>query len=1146
MLTVTAFTALWYYTSSKNAVATQHLVEQIIRGGSTGGTATEDTNLSYYIAPIQIMAALSAFQLLVGIAMACMIHFTLLWWISMHTNPNKDILKNPRHLTRVSLMDKGAALVGILHFSGVLCTNMGFAYGPASLVQIVKLLEPIETVVLTVIVTKSLQSITVKKTVSMLVVIAGTVLLLIQKNGSSVNHTSGTSTPITSAVIFALWSGLSMSARNAVQKSKTECTNQTSIGWDVAALNGINNFIRITGFAAVPALFFFCASVISTGNLAALKLVLLSGRSGFESIVFHGLYNIASISVLSLISAQSHSLLNVGKRVSNILVAAYVFHEKIGPLGIAGLVIAALGSFAYSKSTHSAKNKGRSDGGAQFNFSSFKNKIIIAVVITCAANAAKTYLGLHSLTIEDELHLSTELSLSTHKIPSTSNFAVWMFPFPPPRTDISISSDSILICAYSNACDAYKDHVKINLRSLTTDTFFQNYVRDHNYHKVRHMQDFPLHIHAIAMMALLQTKPGACVQTLGSNERICNPKIFEKYNPYNSVDLKSTEYPYLFLQNQDSSTNNLLPDLGQEKFAMWGHEDTGISTYGYNSGEDVQSYASTTWLPFVSEIRLKEHALLNYTGFYIGNALVNYVLETSESDLKNMNKISLLSIFIGDKKVVKKMQPYLRAYTNTISPFGSRSTVTNQILREIKIKSYFSACLTLTMNMQGATIDVANPNPDNRRRNRQVNHQHIENWNILGPNSRELPTPKEKTMILIIDALNFNIIPQGVKDRAVYASADIPRNHDVANKKMGRYDYSYRLLSLYANQAKVIITSRIHVGLPAAAMGIPVIFTSDGNKMLPGGAERTGRVTGLLEVFHQVAPSEGRNWTFGDLSGDVPPNPGNHLADRYRASFWNRLKKTHFYGDTARLYGIVPLQRLGAANVRPSIQNKFHFVLRKYDLSWQTKRSIEHVFFFHPNSQVYVHSNDINSDDLAVFAESGYDLIVQKVDIDDLKEDVFAASKPVSHVLDHPMSIYFLILWKYGGVYVSKNTMIVKELPITLENGVIMEEESGMPAMVYLKKHSSDAYSYLKGYDDEQKYKVKDWSLPVLTEEETHKCIEDEGWKLGGMNSNDTGVVAVSLHPITFASTTSMKYKSACFEMVEELCIYCDEAHWDF
>jgi hypothetical protein len=67
-----------------------------------------------------------------------------------------------------------------------------------------------------------------------------------------------------------------------------------------------------------------------------------------EGIMFHGLYNIASISVLSLVNAQTHSLLNVGKRVSNVLVAAAVFHKPLGVKGVLGLCIAAVGGLVYS------------------------------------------------------------------------------------------------------------------------------------------------------------------------------------------------------------------------------------------------------------------------------------------------------------------------------------------------------------------------------------------------------------------------------------------------------------------------------------------------------------------------------------------------------------------------------------------------------------------------------------------------------------------------------------------------------------------------------------------------------------------------------------------------------------------------------
>jgi len=82
-------------------------------------------------------------------------------------------------------------------------------------------------------------------------------------------------------------------------------------------------------------------------------------------------------------------------------------------------------------------------------------------------------------------------------------YVVWMFPFPP----LSLSTTEIvlpkLICAYSNACKDFKDHAKINLRELTQGTYYQNYIHDQAYHKVRHMNDFPYHIQAITMLALL-------------------------------------------------------------------------------------------------------------------------------------------------------------------------------------------------------------------------------------------------------------------------------------------------------------------------------------------------------------------------------------------------------------------------------------------------------------------------------------------------------------------------------------------------------------------------------------------------------------------------------------------------------------------
>lgn len=561
-----------------------------------------------------------------------------------------------------------------------------------------------------------------------------------------------------------------------------------------------------------------------------------------------------------------------------------------------------------------------------------------------------------------------------------------------------------------------------------------------------------------------------------------------------------------------------------------------LKSNGFNSGEDVQSYAGAHWQPFLSEIRPKFEALLNYTGYYIGNALTNGKLELSERDIGNLNKIDLLSIYFSGG-VISSNIPLVREYTGSIAPFGSRSTATNEVLRQEKIKSYFSACLTLTTNMQGATLGNKDGtigfNATNMpSRNQAVSHV------IMKPNSKMLPRPEDKEMILIVDLVDESILPQSIKDRAVFDRANIPNWYPDVYTKMGRHGYSYKLLSTYANQAKVIITSRIHVGLPAAAMGVPVIFVSSVRGRLPGGKESTGRVAGLLDVFHHIRSDT--VWPFGDLLGPVPPNPGNHLADRYRASFWNRLKRKHFYKDTAWLFGMVPLQRLGQVNVNQDIQNKFHFLLSKRDLCWQTMRAIEHVFFFHPNSQVYVHSNDITPSELEIFVESGYNLILQEYNLDELKKKAFAAEIAVN--LSDEFPTWLILLWDHGGIYLSRNTMILKEIPLTLENGVVMEEDATTPAMAYMKKNSPYADTFLT--QKKRRLNEKSLDIPVLSNEETSKCIGDESWMLDRFDMEEA--LAISLHPLTFAASSSIKFDSLCFKVVEEPCIYCDEVHWEF
>ena len=128
--------------------------------------------------------------------------------------------------------------IGLLHCIGSICTNIGFGYGSASLVQVIKLLEPVETLLLAALVQQSLNVLSPQKVASTLTIVAGTYLLL--ANASiEVNLQS---------VIFPIGSGICMASRNVLSKTGEKQENQTIL------LKGMNKFASITITAAVCSL----------------------------------------------------------------------------------------------------------------------------------------------------------------------------------------------------------------------------------------------------------------------------------------------------------------------------------------------------------------------------------------------------------------------------------------------------------------------------------------------------------------------------------------------------------------------------------------------------------------------------------------------------------------------------------------------------------------------------------------------------------------------------------------------------------------------------------------------------------------------------------------------------------------------------
>ena len=368
MTLLTIFTVCWYYTSSKNAVATQQLVENyqehisITAGSMTAAGGNDRPPLLPCMLHFAMMASLTALQLFVGLCVATFLSWGIL--SGSCQGSATTVTSSASSSTTPTPPTKRVAsyLISSLHYFGCLFTNLGFAYGSASIVQVIKLLEPIETLILTFVVNVCISKLHKKNSVarqgglvqveliralSVIVIVTGTSLLLACKGiEESVSFQT---------VTFALCSGFAMSSRNVAQKTAkmtTNSTNSAAVGWKEATILGINTFTSISSHAVLFSL--VCLAIVEYHGLEGIEgsiviwMLTLTGKPGMEGIMFHGLYNIASISVLSLISAQTHSLLNVGKRVSNILVAAAVFHKPLGVKGVLGICTAAVGGLVYS------------------------------------------------------------------------------------------------------------------------------------------------------------------------------------------------------------------------------------------------------------------------------------------------------------------------------------------------------------------------------------------------------------------------------------------------------------------------------------------------------------------------------------------------------------------------------------------------------------------------------------------------------------------------------------------------------------------------------------------------------------------------------------------------------------------------------
>jgi len=242
-----------------------------------------------------------------------------------------------------------------------------------------------------------------------------------------------------------------------------------------------------------------------------------------------------------------------------------------------------------------------------------------------------------------------------------------------------------------------------------------------------------------------------------------------------------------------------------------------------NVGDEIQSLAAEQYLPRV-DARVERDALNSVFGPHKVLVIMNGWFTKFAHNWPPSSNV--LPVYFGfhispHPSITKRMLSRDSIeHFHRFSPIGCRDRATLELLAGAGVAGFHSKCLTLTFP------------------------------------TRTISASQRKVFLVDVPEFLFRIIPDELTNEAVAVSHDVQDIYGEAIK----FDIARHLLSLYRDQARLVITTRLHCTLPCLAMGIPVIFFAD---------TREARVTVAQEVGLKTYPLDSRR-------EDVDWNPAIH------------------------------------------------------------------------------------------------------------------------------------------------------------------------------------------------------------------------------------------------------------------------------
>ncbi|XP_033646128.1 uncharacterized protein LOC117305368 [Asterias rubens] len=965
---------------------------------------------------------------------------------------------------------------------GNMATNASFAAVSSSITQVIKSCEPIVTLALTLLLYRQGKELISSLWVSVIVMVIGSCMFI--SSQSSFNMWG-----IGAAAI----SNIAFPVRNIYLKKSNLSAHQEPLQ-QFAAIS-IYSVIILIPWVGVKYLFY--------------ALPRLHPAESIMSSIFHFIYNAASITVLQAFNPVVHALLNLSKRIIVIIANLVYFATPVSFQMVTGLLIFFTGlAFLQLRRNLKSTEAGNLGIGKNKQSSFVKKTIIVSAVCSVAFGLGHSLSSINSdgylgITYRQDTKASTRLRSSQLLNMTTA----WVYDNSVPEnivqnlaniTDRNRQYYLNVYCGTSRCLEAFGRFKKPNmmvkflvLTDIMGETPLEEWLARHPIHKIMTGVNFEEYLHDSVRLALLWKHGGIYINPLVSLNDFKLPvssdawlstdvvttdtsrvlmdlcyfppqhpfimklmKAFTDLFPHQNIPKTSESKAKLLTFDFPAIVRNMHISLKDQiscprvieittgKLATSGTKEYHYGTLSYNMrvkitgssnlGDEMQGFSGVRFLPFVDNFIEREDLRKSQSGGQI-TMFLNAWWGTPSTYWPPPENIDPIMVSMHFTAGLQNKIAQGKAFFETKAPIGSRDTDTLAFFQKNKIDAFFSGCLTIL---------TKNPN-----------------------------TGKPANDIFMVDVNSnyYNFLPEDVRQNAktLYHKMQNVTKNDM----LARYQAAHNLLESYS-RAKLVITQRLHCAMPCVAMGIPVIFI-DSPGMPGGGGDSkrgTSRIQGLKSMFHtldmyQMSDEDAKTWLSEFKWNNPPPNPGVSDVMKFRATDWNIIRRNQHLYDSARKFGMLPLSRY---NKDASKQLLFHVLLARTDdgstvkPTWFEMRSVESILRHHPLATVNVYSNTVQQRQFDVLTESGYNVQVHSLNLTDMVKHIDLDSSLAntlsknSATLDRDL-IPMLILYRWGGIYMSPDNVLVRSIDKLKHNSLLWKNEGKqqleMSFMKFEKEH---------------------------------------------------------------------------------------------